>query len=247
MNKININRIIIPADIPLQKRIESSLALIVSRQEKANTTNAILITPTKRMYESSEILSHYIKINKKTWKSKLQNIRLSLETETTIDKKSLSYSNDVFVSYFPSQKMINYLDSLPNPKCIIVVADFSNNLEEWIDIWNPIIFSDNPSAGTLSEINLDDKVIKLLKNYILPYAKYDRSTLHTNDRDRTIFYFKYLKKHRMNYSLFEIKKFLLRNNSNVSATKEICSIGEGIKNGRKYQYKHYSNFSVELD
>jgi hypothetical protein len=247
MNKIDIVRFIIPEEIPFEKRIKLSLYSIIEFVNDIKDIKANLITPTRRTYDSNKILSKFIKINKTTWKSKINNTPLSLETESTILSKNRTYSEEIFVSYFPSPKMIDFLDSLFNPKCIIVISDYASNFEEWIDIWNPIILNDNEHINELSKVKLDDIVLKLLKKYILRFAIYDKSGLHTNDRDRTIFYFKYLKKQKVNYDVFEIKKYLLRNNSNVYATKEICSIAEGIKNGRSFQIKHYSDFPVELN
>jgi hypothetical protein len=247
MNKIDIIRILVSEEIPLEERIQLSLHSIIELCRNSKYVKANLITPNRRMYNSNEYLSKFIRIDKTNWKSNIEGIPLSLETESTILSKNRTYSEEIFVSYFPSLKMIDFLDSLSKPKGIIVISDYVKNLEEWIDIWNPIILNGNKHDNELSKVKLDDLVLKLLEKYVLIFSTYDKTGLHTNDRDRTIFYFKYLKKLKIHYDVFEIKKYLLRYNSNVYATKEICSIAEGIQNGRSFQIKHYSNFSVELD
>ncbi|MBS3767636.1 MAG: hypothetical protein KGY75_05915 [Candidatus Cloacimonetes bacterium] len=248
--KNELKRILIPLALPEKERLLLALDSIKVLQDEENSKQAIVIAPNLGIYDKSSNLGSLLHIERRLWLSIYADTKLSLKSERTLRPTLCSHSEDIFVALFPSRKIIDFLDYLPQAQGIICVPDEKRSLEGWADIWNPYIYDvkkEGLKKGKMSKVKLNDKVLQILQKYILSFAKYDRNDLHPYDKKQTIFYFNWLRKNKIEYDVFEIRKFLLRRDSNSYTTSEICKIAKQTQNGRNFKGQNDLSFALDLD
>jgi len=249
LNKNKLKRILIPLQLPEKERLLLALESINQFQDEKKSKEVVMIVPRLGLYYEESSLGGLIISQKGVRIAGFAGTKLYLKSERTLEQSLYSDREDIFMAIFPTPKIMDFLNYLPRAQGLICVPDEKNTLKEWADIWNPYLYNlkkERLTRGKKSKVKLNDKVLQILKKYILPFAKFDRNDLHPSDKKQAIFYFNWLRKNEIEYDVFEIKKFLLRRDSNSYSTSEICKIAQQMQNGRNFKGQNKLKYALDL-
>ena len=167
-------------------------------------------------------------------RKKQHQVTINGVTISLITKKKMPYSvhdKSIFVVY-PSESMLDKIDSIEDIKDILVCPWIFNEIENWITTWNATELG-KPSTNNISIENL--VVVQALKS-LTNCVNVSTGISHPSDRSAAIWTFRILKQNNENFYPAKVKSWLIsQGHWNAVDAEEVAKIASGVLEGKSFR------------
>lgn len=207
----NVLRYIIPPKYGEKGPIIEALKLIISLHKGSDQSKEItLLIPTKSQLDGTVIDaslgSAACKVLSSGHKVKVTEL-LSLKCETIRTFKPYSHT-DIILCVFPSEKMLDLVDSVDGLEIAIIVPWFKEDTDIWEKTWNPVVLGEKPSEP---EDLIDNPVVEEAMKKLTTRVNLSTGLSHPRDKGAAVEILRILRNNGENFNPDALKAWALRN------------------------------------
>lgn len=143
--------------------------------------------------------------------------------------------NSVIIGLYPGRSMFNKLDD-SNAAAVIAVTDIiDEQVENWIETWNPQIYGENQKSQEKKLVDncVVEEALKVLTTLMKRPHTSDIIIRSTNDREMAVELFKILVKYGEHYDPDEILKWARREGWTSEGADELKEMSQKIQERRR--------------
>lgn len=225
----NMLRVVIPVDSMdvTSWKLAVRYALEIANKTSPPATDVVLLTHTKSQLDHTSLASHLGQtVTKALSKGEIFNldsaVRLRFATLRTLGH---STRNSVVIAFYADERMLETLDGQRGVVGIAAVPQFDGDIDQWINIWNPVVHGRKPEA---TKPLIDDPVIEKALESITTKSNTDNAVLHTDDRKFADGVFRILRAKGHKLDPTAIKSWAIRANWKPDAADELCKVAAKV-------------------
>jgi hypothetical protein len=207
----NVLRYIIPPKYGENGPIIEALNLIILLHKESDQSKEItLLIPTKSQLDGTVIDASLGSSECKSLSSGQKvNVTdsLSLKCETIRTFKSYSHT-DIILCVFPSEKMLDLVDSMDGLEIAIIVPWFDEDADKWKKTWNPVVLGEIPSKP---EYLIDNPVVEEAMKKLTKRVNLSTGLSHPRDKGAAVEILRILRNNGENFNPDALKAWALRN------------------------------------
>jgi hypothetical protein len=225
-----IERHLVPANGPQVEPIKTALNLLTELCEKLDR-DGILLVPTKANVRGTTLEEALgTKVAKALSKGQrvglLGGRKLGLRTERTFWD---SWTIEVIIAVYPTQRMLDQIDSARNAAAVIVVAWIMDDVREWRRTWNPHVLGEAPTAP---EVLIENPVVEEALKMLTSTVNLSTGLTHPSDKEAAVQLFRQLYKKRELYDPNSIRAWALRNGWAPKGADQLRDVAQAILDRR---------------